>query len=104
MRPLAVVTGASGGIGSAIARRLAEVGHDVVVGYGSRRDRADDVVASLGAGDHVACAVDVTSSASLTSLAALVAARGNRLAVLVNCLYSVPVHHMTMPGNRTTTD
>jgi len=86
MRPLAVVTGASGGIGSAIARRLAEGGHDVVVGYGSRRDRADEVVVSLGAGDHVACAVDVTAPESLESLASLVAARGNRLAVLVNCV------------------
>jgi len=86
MRPLAVVTGASGGIGSAIARRLAAGEHDVVVGYGSRRDRADEVVASLGTGDHVACAVDVTDAASLASLAALVAARGNSLAVLVNCV------------------
>lgn len=86
MRPLAVVTGASGGIGSAIARRLAAGGHDVVVGYGSRRERADEVVASLDPGEHVTCAVDVTNSASLDALAAVVAERGNSLAVLVNCV------------------
>ena len=37
----AVITGASGGIGSAIARRLAKDGFTVVVGYHTAGDRAE---------------------------------------------------------------
>jgi len=40
----ALVTGASGGIGTAITRALAEAGCDIAVGYVGNRDGADDAV------------------------------------------------------------
>src|SRR5580692_6505646 len=52
---VAVVTGASGGIGSATARRFAEAGCRVVVGYNSRSDGAEKVAAELpGSGHRIA--------------------------------------------------
>jgi 3-oxoacyl-[acyl-carrier protein] reductase len=45
---VALVTGGGRGIGRAIARRLAEDGHDVAVGYVSDETAADEVVAELG--------------------------------------------------------
>lgn len=45
----AVVTGGSGGIGGAIARRLASCGANVAVGYRSGRDRAEEVAADVRA-------------------------------------------------------
>jgi len=49
---VAVVTGGSGAIGSATARRLAEAGAVVVVGYNAKPERADDVAASLPGTGH----------------------------------------------------
>ena len=46
---VAVVTGASGGIGSATARRFAEAGCKVVVGYNSRAAEAEKVAAACRA-------------------------------------------------------
>jgi NAD(P)-dependent dehydrogenase (short-subunit alcohol dehydrogenase family) len=41
---VAIVTGGSGGIGSAICERLAEAGAKVIVHYGGHGDAADEVV------------------------------------------------------------
>jgi len=45
----ALVTGASRGIGAAIARELAAAGAEVVVGYRSGREEAEQLAAELGA-------------------------------------------------------
>ena len=46
---LALVTGASKGIGRAIAQELARAGADVVIGYRSGKDEAEQLASELGA-------------------------------------------------------
>lgn len=74
---LAVVTGASSGIGAATARHLAREGFEVVCAA-RRTDRIEALAAEIG-GRAVAC--DVTSEESVAALAEVV---GPRLDVLVN--------------------
>jgi len=54
---VAVVTGASKGIGAAIAKSLGAAGASVVVNYSSSRPGADAVVASINASGGKAIAV-----------------------------------------------
>ena len=54
---VAVVTGASKGIGAEIAKQLAAAGAAVVVNYSSSKEGADRVVASITAGEGKAVAV-----------------------------------------------
>lgn len=67
---LAVVTGASRGIGAAIARRLATSGARVAVHYGSSKDQALKVVADIKAagGSAFAVAGDLRSIAGVRDL------------------------------------
>jgi NADP-dependent 3-hydroxy acid dehydrogenase YdfG len=69
-RGVAVVTGASSGIGAATAHRLAKEGFDVVVGA-RRLDRLQEVAESIGAR---AVALDVTDPASVRAFCAEVPA------------------------------
>ncbi|EJL27345.1 dehydrogenase of unknown specificity, short-chain alcohol dehydrogenase [Caulobacter sp. AP07] len=91
---VAVVIGASGGIGAATAQQLAAAGATVVVGYNSNRDKADGVVAALPGGGHQAMAIQIDDSASLQAAAKAVEARYGRADILINAAGTTrPVPH-----------
>jgi 3-oxoacyl-[acyl-carrier protein] reductase len=79
----ALVTGASGGIGSAIARALAGQGARLALS-GSNADKLESFRASLG-GDHVAVPCDLSDATQVDALVPqAVQALGGRLDILVN--------------------
>jgi 3-oxoacyl-[acyl-carrier protein] reductase len=83
---VAVVTGASKGIGAAIAKALAAQGASVVVNYASSRAGADKVVADITAagGKAVAIGGDVSKAADAKGIIDTAIETYGRLDVLVN--------------------
>lgn len=82
---IALVTGASGAIGGAIARQLAAAGASVAVHYGRDRMGADRAVAAIEAagGTAVAFGGDLTDSATVVRLFDQVHERFGRLDTVV---------------------
>jgi NAD(P)-dependent dehydrogenase (short-subunit alcohol dehydrogenase family) len=93
---VALVTGASRGIGRAIALKLAEAGHNLVVNYANRADAAAEVVGQIEAGGGHAIAVrgDVGLSSDRVALMKEATEAWGRLDVLVNNA------GMTSPGRK----
>jgi 3-oxoacyl-[acyl-carrier protein] reductase len=83
---VAVVTGASKGIGAAIAKALAAEGASVVVNYASSKAGADKVVAAITAagGKAVSVAGDVSKAAEAQGIIAAAIKNYGRLDILVN--------------------
>jgi 3-oxoacyl-[acyl-carrier protein] reductase len=83
---VAVVTGASKGIGAAIAKDLADEGAAVVVNYASSKDAADRVVSEIVShgGKAVAVQADVAKKADIERLFAEAEKAFGPLDILVN--------------------
>ena len=83
---VAVVTGASKGIGAAIAKALAAEGASVVVNYASSKAGADTVVAAITAAGGKAVAVrgDVSKAAEAQAIIEAAIKNYGRLDIVVN--------------------
>jgi 3-oxoacyl-[acyl-carrier protein] reductase len=83
---VAIVTGASAGIGRAIAERLAREGATVVVNYGKSADKAREVVHGIESrgGRAVAIQADVSKVAEARRLVRDTVRQFGRLDILVN--------------------
>ncbi|MYM71316.1 SDR family oxidoreductase [Duganella sp. FT134W] len=86
MKQVAIITGASRGIGAAVAQRLAKDGFAVVVNYAGNVVEAEKVVAAItaGGGTAIALQADVADAAAVRGLFDQTIAQLGRVDVLVN--------------------
>jgi 3-oxoacyl-[acyl-carrier protein] reductase len=94
MNKVAIVTGASRGIGAAIARRLAADGMQVVINYANKAEEAQTLVQDILAqgGKAIAVKADVADPAAVRDLFAQTEAAFGRVDVLVNNAGIMPPH------------
>ena len=85
-KKVALVTGASRGIGRAIALALATTGCHVLVNYRSRRDEAQETLARLesNGGTGELCPFDVADAAACESAVAKILHAHQRIDILIN--------------------
>lgn len=93
MAGTAIVTGASGGIGRAVARRLARDGFAVIVGYAGSASKAEETVAEIEAAGGRATAVqgDVANSSDVERLFKAASDTFGEVDVVVNCAGIMPL-------------
>lgn len=81
MKPVALITGASAGLGAEFARQLAKRGYRLVLAA-RRKERLDDLANALG--DARAVTIDLSNRNAAAKLVADIAAAGEQVDILVN--------------------
>jgi 3-oxoacyl-[acyl-carrier protein] reductase len=84
---VALITGASRGIGAGVARRFASAGMRVAIGYQASRDAAASLAAEItqAGGECITVQGDVADGDAAQRIATNTAGRFGRIDVLVNC-------------------
>jgi 3-oxoacyl-[acyl-carrier protein] reductase len=96
---VAVITGGTGAIGTALARRLARIGARVVIIHRQPAAQAEPLLRELDGQGHFAITASVTNSTSLTEAALAVRERAGNASVLVNCAgFTKPVVSSDLDG------
>ena len=103
---VAVIAGATGGIGTATAKLMAEAGASILVGYNSDSQRAAALVDALpgGAARHEALPMAMGDSATLRAAARRCEARWGRCDILVNAAghtHAIPHHDLAALDDET---
>ena len=89
-----LVTGGAGEIGSAICRKFAENGFDLIITYNSNSEKAEKVLASLTLGNHSIFHAPSTDFEKVTLLTEFVKNKYGKLDVLVNNAgITTPIKH-----------
>ncbi|HEY1377606.1 MAG TPA: 3-ketoacyl-ACP reductase [Gemmataceae bacterium] len=83
-QPVALVTGASRGIGRGISQALAKSGYAVVINYAGNEAAAREAQATLGEVESLLCQADVGSAGDRDRLVDTVLSRWERIDALVN--------------------
>ncbi len=93
MAKTAIITGASGGLGSAVARRLANDGFAIAVNYSGNSAPAEKLVAELKAagGQAIAVQADVTNPKDVENLFKQTLATFGGIDVVVHCAGIMPL-------------
>ncbi len=98
-KKVALITGGSGGIGSAICRQLAKANYRIVVNYHTNRTKAEATLNSLANEGHHLFKCSITVSEQVVQMADFVEQQYGRLDVLVNNSgITKPVPHHDLEG------
>ena len=81
--PAVLVTGGAKRLGAAVARAFGEAGWHVVIHYGSSRDEAESLAATLPSAETVQC--DLADGAAAVAMVEELASRLGNWQALVNC-------------------
>jgi len=99
MRKTVLITGGSGEIGSGISRKFADNGYDVIITYNSNAQRAEQLIASLPEGNHMAFQAPTTDTTKIEKLSVFIQEKYGKLDVLVNNAgITTPVSHADLEG------
>jgi methylmalonyl-CoA mutase cobalamin-binding subunit len=91
---VALVTGASRGIGKAIALKLASDGAKVVVNYAGNAAAAEEVVKQIGSEQAVAIKANAGSVSEITTLIDTIVQKFGKLDILVACAGIMPLNEL----------